>query len=132
MFPLPNSRSSALAILYVMVTMNMTLKNAADYVRERRRFINPNPGFLRELGEEEVSVIMRFCLWPSPFSGLARLREWVIQSSRHILYLRLLRPSPSTAFAGRRPSAFPRMASPLPSRLFMSGCRVTEHGSRGQ
>lgn len=46
-----------------MVSLDMSLKDATDFVRERRRFINPNPGFLRELGEEEV------CCRGGPWAG---------------------------------------------------------------
>lgn len=75
-----------------MVSMNMTLKNATDYVRERRRFINPNPGFLRELGEEEVSVIMRVCLWPFSENGTFKAPD--------IFFTFACPAHPSTAFAG--------------------------------
>lgn len=37
-----------------MTQHNVSLKDAVEFVRERRKYINPNPGFLRELGLEEV------------------------------------------------------------------------------
>lgn len=49
-----HSRSSALAVLWIMTQHNVSLKDAVEFVRERRKYINPNPGFLRELGLEEV------------------------------------------------------------------------------
>ncbi|EDQ88713.1 uncharacterized protein MONBRDRAFT_25952 [Monosiga brevicollis MX1] len=47
------SRSSALAILWMMDFHDMTLKQAYDYVHSKRPYINPNPGFLKQLGEWE-------------------------------------------------------------------------------
>lgn len=52
--PSPRSRSSTLVILWLMQTRRWSLKQATDFVRECRPYINPNPGFLLKLGDFEV------------------------------------------------------------------------------
>eukprot|EP00039_Didymoeca_costata_P015532 m.267030 g.267030 ORF g.267030 m.267030 type:complete len:370 (+) comp16242_c0_seq4:95-1204(+) len=44
------SRSSTLVILWIMHTQQMNLRDATNFVREKRPFINPNPGFMQQLG----------------------------------------------------------------------------------
>lgn len=45
------SRSATLVIAYLMEKYNLTLDEAFSYVRSRRRFINPNSGFMSQLRE---------------------------------------------------------------------------------
>lgn len=40
----------------------MTLRAATEYTRVRRPYINPNPGFLLQLGKHEVRTR---CVWPA-------------------------------------------------------------------
>lgn len=60
------SRSSALILLWLMHHRGMSLRDAMMYTRERRPYINPNPGFLQQLGKHEVRalvVFMRRCIY---------------------------------------------------------------------
>ncbi|EGD81038.1 hypothetical protein PTSG_10981 [Salpingoeca rosetta] len=50
------SRSPALVILWLMHKHNLSLREATELVRERRPYINPNPGFLLQLGRREVEL----------------------------------------------------------------------------
>jgi protein-tyrosine phosphatase len=50
------SRSSTLAVLWVMLEQNVSLKDAVHMVRLCRPFINPNPGFLLQLQRMEMTV----------------------------------------------------------------------------
>jgi protein-tyrosine phosphatase len=43
------SRSSTFTIAYLMKDREMPFHKALDYVKERRRWINPNSGFRRQL-----------------------------------------------------------------------------------
>lgn len=43
------SRSATLVIAYIMEKYRLTFEQAFTYVRARRRFINPNPGFVSQL-----------------------------------------------------------------------------------
>lgn len=45
------SRSATIVIAYLMEKYKLTFEQAYLYVRQRRRFINPNPGFVRQLRE---------------------------------------------------------------------------------
>ncbi|XP_059058465.1 dual specificity protein phosphatase MPK-4-like [Achroia grisella] len=45
------SRSATLVIAYLMKRYKLTFDQAFSYVRQRRRFINPNPGFVNQLKE---------------------------------------------------------------------------------
>lgn len=45
------SRSATLVIAYIMEKYKLTYDQAVVYVRQRRRFINPNPGFVSQLRE---------------------------------------------------------------------------------
>jgi len=50
------SRSVSLVLAYLVSEKEMSLKEAFDLVRERRRIACPNVGFVRQLGEFEMSV----------------------------------------------------------------------------
>ena len=43
------SRSSSTVIYYLMRKHDLSLKDALNYVKACRWFINPNPGFMRQL-----------------------------------------------------------------------------------
>ncbi|XP_026760366.2 dual specificity protein phosphatase MPK-4-like [Galleria mellonella] len=45
------SRSATIVIAYLMEKYKLTFEQAYSYVRQRRRFINPNPGFVSQLKE---------------------------------------------------------------------------------
>ncbi|XP_013148807.1 PREDICTED: dual specificity protein phosphatase 1B-like, partial [Papilio polytes] len=47
------SRSATIVIAYLMAKYQLTFEEAYSYVRNRRRFINPNPGFISQLKEYE-------------------------------------------------------------------------------
>ena len=47
------SRSSTLVILWLMHKHGMNLREATAFTRAKRPFINPNPGFMQQLGEWE-------------------------------------------------------------------------------
>ncbi|CAH2060824.1 unnamed protein product, partial [Iphiclides podalirius] len=47
------SRSATLVIAYIMEKYKLRFEEAFSYVRSRRRFINPNPGFVSQLREFE-------------------------------------------------------------------------------
>eukprot|EP00041_Stephanoeca_diplocostata_P017658 m.361227 g.361227 ORF g.361227 m.361227 type:complete len:382 (-) comp20777_c0_seq1:1201-2346(-) len=50
------SRSSTLVILWIMEKMGMCLRDATQLTRDKRPFINPNPGFLQQLGYHEEAL----------------------------------------------------------------------------
>ena len=50
------SRSPTIIILWLMETQKMSLREATEYVRKKRPFINPNPGFLQQLGQHEEKI----------------------------------------------------------------------------
>lgn len=50
------SRSASIITAYLMKYKNMTLDQALNYVRERRSQIDPNPSYLSQLREFEVSL----------------------------------------------------------------------------
>ncbi|XP_013194466.1 uncharacterized protein LOC106138032 [Amyelois transitella] len=59
------SRSATIVIAYLMEKYKLTYPQAHAYVRQRRKFINPNPGFVAQLKEYErlnydVSTFHRF------------------------------------------------------------------------
>ncbi|KAJ0171128.1 hypothetical protein K1T71_013327 [Dendrolimus kikuchii] len=45
------SRSATIVIAYIMEKYKLTFEQAFLYVRQRRKFINPNPGFVNQLKE---------------------------------------------------------------------------------
>ncbi|XP_039761172.1 dual specificity protein phosphatase 1B-like isoform X2 [Pararge aegeria] len=45
------SRSATLVIAYIMEKYQMSFEKAYHFVRQKRRFINPNPGFVAQLKE---------------------------------------------------------------------------------
>ncbi|XP_026317322.1 dual specificity protein phosphatase 1B-like [Hyposmocoma kahamanoa] len=47
------SRSATLVIAFIMERYELTYQQAYNYVRQRRRFINPNPGFISQLQQYE-------------------------------------------------------------------------------
>ncbi|XP_053618998.1 uncharacterized protein LOC128680159 isoform X2 [Plodia interpunctella] len=47
------SRSATLVIAFLMEKYKLTFAQAFAYVRQRRKFINPNPGFVAQLKEYE-------------------------------------------------------------------------------
>ncbi|XP_068624620.1 uncharacterized protein [Battus philenor] len=47
------SRSATLVIAFIMEKYHLTFDEAFAFVRNRRRFINPNPGFIEQLKEYE-------------------------------------------------------------------------------
>lgn len=51
------SRSATLVIAYIMKKYSMPLEQAKRLVEEKRPFINPNPGFIKqlELYDKELS-----------------------------------------------------------------------------
>lgn len=51
------SRSSTVVIAYLMKSREWSLKMAYDFVKDRRHCIQPNRGFLRQLGDWEKSVL---------------------------------------------------------------------------
>lgn len=59
------SRSATLVIAYIMQKYGLSFEQAFAYVRQRRKFINPNPGFVEQLKEYhrlnyDVSSFQRF------------------------------------------------------------------------
>ena len=50
------SRSATIVILYLMQECDMSLKQAYDFVKRKRPTINPNPKFLKQLGEFELKL----------------------------------------------------------------------------
>lgn len=72
------SRSSTLVILWLMVKHKMNLREATALTRGHRPFINPNPGFLKQLGLYEVelfgSTTIRF---PDGPITLRTIYEWL-------------------------------------------------------
>lgn len=53
------SRSSTVVIAYLMKSREWSLKMAYDFVKDRRQSIQPNRGFLQQLGDWEQSVLGR-------------------------------------------------------------------------
>lgn len=51
------SRSSTVVIAYLMKSREWSLKMAYDFVKDRRQCIQPNRGFLQQLGDWEQSVL---------------------------------------------------------------------------
>ena len=49
------SRSSTVVIAYLMATTEMNWEAALDFVRNRRRCVSPNPGFLLQLQQLNVA-----------------------------------------------------------------------------
>lgn len=47
------SRSATIVIAYIMQKYKLTFEQAFEHVRQKRKFINPNPGFIRQLKEYE-------------------------------------------------------------------------------
>jgi protein-tyrosine phosphatase len=47
------SRSSSVVIAFLMKRNQMSLKDAIEYVKERRPIVEPNRGFMRQLIEYE-------------------------------------------------------------------------------
>jgi protein-tyrosine phosphatase len=47
------SRSSTMVIYFLMKHQNMKLKEALDFVKQKRTFIHPNAGFLKILESVE-------------------------------------------------------------------------------
>lgn len=47
------SRSSSLVLLWLMEKHGLSLREANEYAKQRRPYINPNPGFLCQLGRHE-------------------------------------------------------------------------------
>lgn len=45
------SRSATIVIAFLMEKYNLTFEQAYFYVKQRRKFINPNPGFISQLKE---------------------------------------------------------------------------------
>lgn len=43
------SRSATLVIAFIMEKYKLTFEQAYSFVRQRRKFINPNPGFIKQL-----------------------------------------------------------------------------------
>lgn len=52
------SRSAALFLAYLMICENMTLVDAIEQVKKRRRII-PNWGFLKQLRELDMQLLDR-------------------------------------------------------------------------
>lgn len=50
------SRSATLFLAYLMIHENMTVVDAIDHVKRRRRII-PNWGFLKQLRELDISLL---------------------------------------------------------------------------
>jgi len=51
------SRSSTLVILWLMHTRKWTLQKATEFTRDLRPYINPNPGFMQQLGFYETELL---------------------------------------------------------------------------
>lgn len=54
------SRSAATVIAYAMKEYGWDLKNAFDYVKERRTVTKPNPSFMRQLEEYQGILLARY------------------------------------------------------------------------
>eukprot|EP01017_Pseudomicrothorax_dubius_P050847 TRINITY_DN9686_c0_g1_i6.p1 TRINITY_DN9686_c0_g1~~TRINITY_DN9686_c0_g1_i6.p1 ORF type:complete len:249 (+),score=15.71 TRINITY_DN9686_c0_g1_i6:347-1093(+) len=50
------SRSATLVIMYLMRKFRWTFQVAMDYVKEKREFVNPNPGFVSQLESFEKKL----------------------------------------------------------------------------
>jgi protein-tyrosine phosphatase len=50
------SRSSSTVMSYLMKKYNLSLKTAFEHVRSCRWFVNPNPGFCRQLKQFEKEL----------------------------------------------------------------------------
>eukprot|EP00035_Acanthoeca_spectabilis_P037870 m.48094 g.48094 ORF g.48094 m.48094 type:complete len:392 (-) comp8897_c1_seq2:852-2027(-) len=72
------SRSSTLVILWLMERHGMNLREATSYTRERRPFINPNPGFLLQLGAHELETRGKTTIrFPDEPVTLRTIYEWL-------------------------------------------------------
>ena len=50
------SRSSSVAIAYLMIIHNLSLHKALELVKSKRQIVNPNPGFLNALQQFEQKI----------------------------------------------------------------------------
>jgi len=50
------SRSATVVVAYIMKTQKESLEKALQFVKERRKCIDPNPGFLTQLEAFEFSL----------------------------------------------------------------------------
>ena len=50
------SRSSTITIAYLMMKENFTFSQASEFVRSKRKIVNPNSGFVKQLLEYEVNL----------------------------------------------------------------------------
>ena len=58
------SRSATIIIAYLMVTNRLSLKEAYDYVKEKRPQIAPNPSYIKDLIEFEKQLYGRNSMKP--------------------------------------------------------------------
>ncbi|XP_050678427.1 uncharacterized protein LOC126974788 [Leptidea sinapis] len=72
------SRSATLVIAYIMQKYKLNYDQAFNFVRQRRKFINPNPGFVNQLRE--------FHRLNYEVSGLHRLEAFVNVNARKHKY----------------------------------------------
>lgn len=50
------SRSSSVAIAYLMIIHNLSLRQALELAKSKRQIVNPNPGFLNALQQFEQKI----------------------------------------------------------------------------
>jgi protein-tyrosine phosphatase len=50
------SRSATIVIIYLMIAQKMTLRQAYDFVKEKRPVIVPNPSYVKHLLEVELEM----------------------------------------------------------------------------
>eukprot|EP00042_Codosiga_hollandica_P044299 m.432888 g.432888 ORF g.432888 m.432888 type:complete len:381 (-) comp56757_c0_seq4:2781-3923(-) len=74
------SRSASFVVLWLMHSHRISLKKAVDWCRECRPFINPNPGFLFQLGRHEMDLFGQTSIrFPDPDAKLTvkSIYEWL-------------------------------------------------------
>jgi len=50
------SRSASIVIAYYMQERGLSLREAYEFVKQKRKVVRPNPGFLQQLGEWEQKL----------------------------------------------------------------------------
>ncbi|CAI2369513.1 unnamed protein product [Moneuplotes crassus] len=55
------SRSATIVTAFIMKTTGKTFEEALQFVKEKRRFINPNAGFVKQLQEYEKELLKQRC-----------------------------------------------------------------------
>lgn len=71
------SRSATIVIYYMMVTKNMTLRDAYNHVKERRPIITPNPSYVKQLLEIELEMFGKNSINPEDIRpAYKHIKEW--------------------------------------------------------